>query len=184
MPQLLVRKVDEDLVIRLKQRAARAGRSAEAEHRLILEEALRTGEPSFAERARRHQQTLRKKCLRGEITEGEARVRAQDLVDAPREPIELPILLPAATRMAADLAIPSMTALIRQRHCCAIPPWSQLAAGLLPRQPIIPTLPAGSAFWGCLEARAPHHEQLPLRSSRCCIRQHHASGASPSVVGK
>jgi len=84
MPQLLVRKVDEDLVIRLKQRAARAGRSAEAEHRLILEEALRTGEPSFAERARRHQQTLRKKCLRGEITEGEARVRAQDLVDAPR----------------------------------------------------------------------------------------------------
>ena len=37
MPQLLVRKVDEDLIARLKQRAARAGRSAEAEHRLILE---------------------------------------------------------------------------------------------------------------------------------------------------
>ena len=59
MPQLLVRKVDEDLVVRLKQRAARAGRSAEAEHRLILEEALRPGKPSFAERARRHREALR-----------------------------------------------------------------------------------------------------------------------------
>jgi plasmid stability protein len=58
MSQLLVRKVDEDLVLRLKQRAARAGRSAEAEHRLILEEALRTGKPSFAERARRHREAL------------------------------------------------------------------------------------------------------------------------------
>ena len=44
---------------RLKQRAARAGRSAEAEHRLILEEALRPGKPSFAERARRHREALR-----------------------------------------------------------------------------------------------------------------------------
>jgi plasmid stability protein len=59
MAQLLVRKVDEDLVVRLKQRAARAGRSAEAEHRLILEEALRPGKPSFAERARRHREALR-----------------------------------------------------------------------------------------------------------------------------
>ncbi len=59
MPQLLVRKVDEDLVVRLKQRAARAGRSAEAEHRLILEEALRPGKPSFAERARLHREALR-----------------------------------------------------------------------------------------------------------------------------
>ena len=59
MPQLLVRKVDEDLVIRLNWRAAGAGRSAEAEHRLILEEALRPGKPSFAERARRHREALR-----------------------------------------------------------------------------------------------------------------------------
>lgn len=59
MSQLLVRKVDEDLVARLKQGAARAGRSAEAEHRLILEEALRPGKPSFAERARRHRKELR-----------------------------------------------------------------------------------------------------------------------------
>jgi antitoxin FitA len=61
VPQLLVRKVDEDLVIRLKQRAARAGRGAEAEHRLILEEALRAGKPSFAERARRHREALHRR---------------------------------------------------------------------------------------------------------------------------
>ena len=59
MTQLLVRKLDEDLVRRLKERAARAGRSAEAEHRLILEQALRPGKPSFAERARRHREALR-----------------------------------------------------------------------------------------------------------------------------
>jgi plasmid stability protein len=40
MPQLHVRKVSKELVARLKQRAARSGRSMEAEHRLILEEAL------------------------------------------------------------------------------------------------------------------------------------------------
>jgi plasmid stability protein len=59
MPELLVRKVDEDLVARLKQRAARTGRSMEAEHRLILEEALRPDRPSCAERARRHREALR-----------------------------------------------------------------------------------------------------------------------------
>ena len=46
---------------------------------------------------------LRKKRLRGEITDEQARLRAQDLVDAPLEPIELPILLPAAMRMSAEL---------------------------------------------------------------------------------
>jgi predicted nucleic acid-binding protein len=46
---------------------------------------------------------LVKKTRRGEITEDEARVRAQDLVDAPIEPIELPILLPSAMRMAGEL---------------------------------------------------------------------------------
>lgn len=40
MPQLTVRKVDASLVRALKERAARHGRSAEAEHRIILEEAL------------------------------------------------------------------------------------------------------------------------------------------------
>lgn len=41
MPQLLVRDVEEDIVRLLKQRAASHGRSAEAEHRAILEDALR-----------------------------------------------------------------------------------------------------------------------------------------------
>lgn len=40
MPNLIVRNLDESLVRRLKQRAARHSRSAEAEHRAILEEAL------------------------------------------------------------------------------------------------------------------------------------------------
>ena len=39
--QLLVREVDETLVKALKLRAAKNGRSTEAEHRLILEKALR-----------------------------------------------------------------------------------------------------------------------------------------------
>ncbi|MGH6943336.1 MAG: FitA-like ribbon-helix-helix domain-containing protein [Geminicoccaceae bacterium] len=37
---LIVRNVDDELVRRLKLRAARHGRSAEAEHREILEQAL------------------------------------------------------------------------------------------------------------------------------------------------
>jgi plasmid stability protein len=41
MANLLVRKVDDELVRRLKARAQAHGRSAEAEHRAILEEALR-----------------------------------------------------------------------------------------------------------------------------------------------
>jgi plasmid stability protein len=41
MAALLVRRLDEDLVRRLKVRASAHGRSAEAEHRAILEAALR-----------------------------------------------------------------------------------------------------------------------------------------------
>ena len=40
MAQLIVRKLEEELVQRLKVRAAQAGRSAEAEHREILRAAL------------------------------------------------------------------------------------------------------------------------------------------------
>jgi plasmid stability protein len=40
MAQLLVRNLEEDLVARLKARAAANGRSVEAEHRQILREAL------------------------------------------------------------------------------------------------------------------------------------------------
>jgi plasmid stability protein len=41
MTTLLVRRLDDDLVRRLKARASAHGRSAEAEHRAILEAALR-----------------------------------------------------------------------------------------------------------------------------------------------
>lgn len=40
MAQLIVRNLDEELVRRLKQRAAEHGRSVEAEHRLILHNVL------------------------------------------------------------------------------------------------------------------------------------------------
>lgn len=46
---------------------------------------------------------LRKKTRRGELTEDEGRLRAQDLADAPVMSIELPILLPSAMRLAGDL---------------------------------------------------------------------------------
>jgi plasmid stability protein len=45
MAQLLVREVDEELVAALKRRAAAHGRSAESEHRLILDESLRSPQP-------------------------------------------------------------------------------------------------------------------------------------------
>ena len=45
---LSVRSLDDDLIARLKRRAARHGRSAEAEHREILRQALAAEiEPDF-----------------------------------------------------------------------------------------------------------------------------------------
>jgi plasmid stability protein len=45
---LSVRNLDDDLIARLKRRAARHGRSAEAEHREILRQALANeAEPDF-----------------------------------------------------------------------------------------------------------------------------------------
>lgn len=50
---LHVRNLDDDLIARLKIRAARHGRSAEAEHREILRQALQAEiEPSFDDIAR------------------------------------------------------------------------------------------------------------------------------------
>jgi antitoxin FitA len=51
---LHVRNLDDELVVRLKRRAARHGRSAEAEHREILRQAL-SGEtqPDFEDLAAR-----------------------------------------------------------------------------------------------------------------------------------
>ena len=52
MPQLLVRNVPTEVVEALKKRASSHGRSAEAEHRAILEQALSTDRAGFWERAR------------------------------------------------------------------------------------------------------------------------------------
>ena len=56
MAQLTVRKVDDEIVRRLKIRAAEHGRSAEAEHREILRQALmsekRMSVEEWAQRAR------------------------------------------------------------------------------------------------------------------------------------
>ncbi len=40
MGQLIVRNLDDDVILALKRRAARHGRSSEAEHRAILREVL------------------------------------------------------------------------------------------------------------------------------------------------
>ncbi len=53
MGQLILQGLDENLLQALEQRAARAGRSAEAEHRAILEQALCAGTESFIEAAAR-----------------------------------------------------------------------------------------------------------------------------------
>jgi plasmid stability protein len=45
MAQLIVRNLNEEVVHQLKMRAARNGRSAEAEHREILYEALMRSQP-------------------------------------------------------------------------------------------------------------------------------------------
>lgn len=53
MGQLIVRSLDDRLIQALKQRAARSGRSAEAEHRAILEQVLGPETESFATAAAR-----------------------------------------------------------------------------------------------------------------------------------
>jgi antitoxin FitA len=59
MSQLTVRNVSAELVRTLKQRAAAHGRSADAEHREILREALLEGESDFAARAQDLRRRLR-----------------------------------------------------------------------------------------------------------------------------
>ena len=49
MAQLLVRNIEDEVVAALKKRAARSGRSVEAEHREILRSALRGGQPTLKE---------------------------------------------------------------------------------------------------------------------------------------
>ena len=68
---LHVRNVDDDLIIRLKRRAARHGRSAEAEHREILRQALSAEvEPAFEEIAAKLRQ----------MTKGRKHTPAEDLL--------------------------------------------------------------------------------------------------------
>ena len=67
MAQLTVRNISEQVVRALKQRAAAHGRSAEAEHRLILREALVEGEESFTARAKALRQRLRSSVDSSEV---------------------------------------------------------------------------------------------------------------------
>lgn len=75
MPQLLVRDVPPDIVEALKRRAVEHGRSAEAEHRIILEQALRPGRANFWERAA----ALREK------TRGKIRIPSEELIRQARD---------------------------------------------------------------------------------------------------
>lgn len=69
---LHVRNLDDDLITRLKRRAARHGRSTEAEHREILRQVLATEiEPSFDALAAE----LRKLTRRRKQTPSEALLR-------------------------------------------------------------------------------------------------------------
>jgi antitoxin FitA len=58
MGVLTVRGLDDTLIKALRVRAAKNGRSAEAEHRVILEEALRRRAIPFKLVARRRRQSL------------------------------------------------------------------------------------------------------------------------------
>lgn len=51
MGQLLVREIPDSVIDELKRRAKKHGRSAEAEHRLILKEVLQCPKNDFWERA-------------------------------------------------------------------------------------------------------------------------------------
>ena len=59
MASLHVRNVDDEIVRKLKERAERNGRSAEAEHRAILSEMLASERPSFDELAARLREKLK-----------------------------------------------------------------------------------------------------------------------------
>ena len=52
MAKLLIRDIPEVLVLALEERAAATDRTAEAEHRLSLEEALRSDRNEFRKRGR------------------------------------------------------------------------------------------------------------------------------------
>lgn len=63
MAQLTVRNLDPEIVRRLRIRAAENGRSAEAEHRLILEETLKPAGDDFWDKAAALRQRLKHRSL-------------------------------------------------------------------------------------------------------------------------
>jgi plasmid stability protein len=75
MPQLLVRDVPRDVVEALKRRASSHGRSAEAEHRAILEQMLKAGRDGFRARA----------CRLREETQGRISGESADLIREDRD---------------------------------------------------------------------------------------------------
>lgn len=75
MSQLLVRNVPQEIVVALKRRAAEHGRSAEAEHRIILEQALRPERVGFWQRA----------AVLREATRGRISTRSEDLIRQDRD---------------------------------------------------------------------------------------------------
>ena len=72
---LNVRNLDDDLIRRLKQRAARHGRTAEAEHREILKQALagETGADWESMRAELHRLLSGRKHTPSEVLQREGR---------------------------------------------------------------------------------------------------------------
>ena len=73
---LIVRNLDDELVVRLRQRAARHGRSVEAEHRDILRHALSAEvDPSFDDMAARLRQ----------LTEGRKQTPSETLLREGRD---------------------------------------------------------------------------------------------------
>lgn len=76
MASLHVRKLDDEIVARLKRRAARHGRSAEAEHREILRQALEGEvEMSWDEMA----------ALSRELTKGQIKIPSEILIREDRD---------------------------------------------------------------------------------------------------
>jgi plasmid stability protein len=76
LASLHVRKLDDEIVARLKRRAARHGRSAEAEHREILRQALEGEvEMSWDEMA----------ALSRELTKGQIKIPSEILIREDRD---------------------------------------------------------------------------------------------------
>jgi plasmid stability protein len=89
MPTLTVRNLDEDLVRRLRIRAAEHGRSAEAEHREILRAALASEQPASRQQAAERLAAFRRRVAgRGspsaaELLQESRSGRMEDLVRKP-----------------------------------------------------------------------------------------------------